>query len=135
MPDQPSRSPSLISALCAGGFYWPVQQNSPGHSLWVENGTSFKVAVEGPASNLFVTGACRDGALVATTGEQKGRAFQTANELVNSVREPSADPHVATCGPAPWPKAITSRPKRRLKRGLTRGADRRNRSLGLAVRR
>jgi hypothetical protein len=79
---------TLIHLISQGGCYWKRERpDSPGHSIAVPNGTPFKVAIEGPQSNRFVDGTCRDGYFV-TDDESK---FQSANEVVNATRDPSSN--------------------------------------------
>ena len=79
----------LISILAAGGCYWKNDRyDSPGHSFAVSNGTPFKIATEGPQSHRFVPGRCRDGYYVVEDGEHAGSKFESANQVVNAVREP-----------------------------------------------
>jgi hypothetical protein len=83
---------SLIETVCQGGCYWERDRDdSPGHSIAVPNGTPFKIAIEGPQSNRFVQGVCRDGYFVVTEGSHSGVQFGSANEAVNTVREPSSN--------------------------------------------
>ncbi len=85
-------SVSLIEIVCQGGCYWKRERpDSPGHSIAVPNGTPFKIAVEGPQSNRFIPGVCRDGYFVVLEGSHSGVEFGSANEAVNSVREPSSN--------------------------------------------
>jgi hypothetical protein len=82
----------LIEIVCQGGCYWKRERtDSPGHSIAVPNGTPFKIAVEGPQSNRFIQGVCRDGYFVVTEGSHSGMKYGSANEAVNSVREPSSN--------------------------------------------
>jgi hypothetical protein len=83
---------SLIETLCQGGCYWKRDRDdSPGHSIALPNGTPFKIAIEGPQSNRFVPGLCRDGYFVVTEGSHSGVQFGSANEAVNTIREPSSN--------------------------------------------
>ena len=83
---------SLIEGIRAGGCYWGQgRTDSPGHSILIPNGTAFKVAMEGPGSNVFVSGKCIGGYWVPDTGEYSGRKFASANSLVNTIREPSSN--------------------------------------------
>jgi hypothetical protein len=83
---------SLIETLCQGGCYWKRDRDdSPGHSIAVPNGTPFKIAIEGPQSNRFVQGVCRHGYFVVKEGAHSGVQFCSANEAVNTVREPSSN--------------------------------------------
>jgi hypothetical protein len=83
---------SLIETVFQGGCYWKHERDdSPGHSLAVPNGTPFKIAIEGPQSNRFIQGVCRDGYFVITEGSHSGVQFCSANEAVNTIREPSSN--------------------------------------------
>jgi hypothetical protein len=57
----------------------------------VPNGTPFKIAIEGPQSKRFIQGQCRDGYFVVTEGSHSGVKFESANEAVNTIREPSSN--------------------------------------------
>jgi hypothetical protein len=82
----------LIEGIRLGGCYWKRERSSsPGHSILVSNETAFKVAVEGPGSNIFVSGKCLHGYWVPDTGQHSGRKFASANVLVNKIREPSSN--------------------------------------------
>jgi hypothetical protein len=83
---------SLIETISQGGCYWKHERDdSPGHSFAVPNGTPFKIAIEGPQSNRFIQGVCRDGYFVVTEGSHSGVQFCSANEAVNTIREPSSN--------------------------------------------
>jgi hypothetical protein len=78
---------SLIEIVRHGGCYWIKQPNSPGHSLAIPNGIEFRVALEGPKSHKFLGGRCENSHYVIADG----RTFSSANEAVNSIREPSSN--------------------------------------------
>ena len=83
---------SSIETVSQGGCYWKHERDdSPGHSIAVPNGTPFKIAIEGPRSNRFIQGVCRDGYFVVTEGNHSGVQFCSANEAVNTIREPSSN--------------------------------------------
>ena len=83
---------SLVETISQGGHYWKKERNdSPGHSVTIQNGTPFKIAIEGPSSNRFVSGKVLEGYLVPESGEHIGRKFKSANEVVNTIRMPSSN--------------------------------------------
>jgi hypothetical protein len=83
---------SLIEIVSQGGCYWRSDQpDSPGHAIAVPNGTAFKIAWEGPQSNIFISGTCRDGWYVVEDGDYSGNKFRSPNEAVNKVREPNSN--------------------------------------------
>lgn len=83
---------SLIETLCQGGCYWKRdREDSPGHSFVLPNATRFKIAIEGPQSSRFIEGVCRDSYFLVREGTQSGVQFASANEAVNTVREPSSN--------------------------------------------
>lgn len=83
---------SLIDLILQGGCYWKRgPDDSPGDSIAIPNGTLFKIAVEGPQSHRFIEGKCKDGYFVIDEGRHIGRKFNSANEAVNTIREPSSN--------------------------------------------
>jgi hypothetical protein len=82
---------SLIETILQGGCYWKKQPDSPGHSIAIASGTAFKIAIGGPQSHEYVAGKCRDGYFVIRDGKYVGHRFHSANEAVNTVREPSSN--------------------------------------------
>ena len=96
-PDLPRSWPALdgegpIKTILEGGCYWPWPGlPSPGHSIVLPNGTPFVILVEGPRSNVFCHGTCRDGYYVPTDGEFAGRKFASASAVVNTVRKISTN--------------------------------------------
>lgn len=80
-----------------GRCYWKRERaESPGHSVAIPNGTPFKIAIEGPQSNRFISGVCRDGRFVVMEGSSSETQFASANEVVNAVREPSSNAFLYT---------------------------------------
>jgi hypothetical protein len=85
-------STSLIKIIADGGCYWKRERfDSPGHSIAIPNGTLFNIAVEGPQSHQFVAGKCSDGYFIVDEGTHAKAKFMSANEAVNTVREPSSN--------------------------------------------
>jgi hypothetical protein len=83
---------SLIETLRHGGCYWKLDQiDSPGHSIAVPNHTPFKIALEGAQSHQYASGAIGDGYFVVNDPRYSGTKFKSANEAVNTVREPSTN--------------------------------------------
>lgn len=77
----------LLQKIAEGGCYWRRKEDSPGHSFAVPNGTIFKIAIEGPQSNHFWEGVCRDGYFITNDGVK----HSSASEAVNSVRHVSSN--------------------------------------------
>src|SRR5438876_2215064 len=83
---------SLIEVLRQGGCYWKKERyDSPGHSIAIPNGTAFKIAIEGPQSHQFTAGICRNGYFIVNGGHHAGTKFNSANDAVNTVRDPSSN--------------------------------------------
>jgi hypothetical protein len=83
---------SLIETICEGGCYWKRERaDSPGHSIAIPAETPFRIAIEGPQSHQYIAGMCRDGYYLVEEGPHAGRRFNSANEAVNTVRDPSSN--------------------------------------------
>jgi hypothetical protein len=84
---QGNKAESLTNILINGGCYWKRERaDSPGHSIAIPSGTPFKIALEGSASSLFVSGTCREGCFEMETGTYAGTKFRSASEAVKTVR-------------------------------------------------
>jgi hypothetical protein len=84
---------SAIEAIIDGACYWKARlETSPvgSHSLCIPNKTLFKLALEGPQSNVLLSGMCEDGYFVLTDSPHARRRFDTANKLVKEIRNPEA---------------------------------------------
>ncbi|WP_375456244.1 hypothetical protein [uncultured Methylobacterium sp.] len=84
----------LIDCIADGGSFWRNRPGSPGHSIAVPHGTFFKVALEGAASNQFASGKCEDGYFLINYERFLGKRFLSANEVVNSIRQPSSNAYL-----------------------------------------
>jgi hypothetical protein len=82
---------SLVDTTVNGGCYWKRSHKSPGHSTVIPNGTPFRIAMDGPQSHRYIGGRCADGHYLIEDGEYAGRRYMSANDAVNSVREPSSN--------------------------------------------
>jgi len=82
----------LLQTIAEGGCYWRRKEDSPGHSFAVPNRTPFKIAIEGPQSNRFRQGECRDGYFVSDEGVK----HLSASEAVNTIRDISSNAFLYT---------------------------------------
>ena len=81
----------FLQILASGGSLWKRKPNSPGGTIVIPCGTPFRIKLDGPNSNRFVTGVCDGGKYIVQQGRWTGTQFETANEAVNTVREISTN--------------------------------------------
>ena len=74
---------SVIDLLLNGGCYWQRQPQSPGHSMAIPEGTSFRIIAKPTDRQSFVYGKCSGGCYVLDSGER----FTSADKAVKTVRE------------------------------------------------
>jgi hypothetical protein len=97
----------VIEIIAAGGCYWRARDDRYGTSIVIPTRTPFKIAMDGPRSEAYTDGECRDGCWIVRSAEGGEASYASANEAVTSVRGQSSNAflHVRFGIRRSWPKA------------------------------